>query len=253
MSSNRKPWSYSLEYYVSTGCCNSCVGCSHGAPLHNDVIDVETFRRDVEMMKDSMDVHRFALSGGEPLLNPHLVDLIKIARQSGIAPEVMVLTNGQLLDKMPEEFWSSLDVLRISIYPGQITDEQLQRWEEHAKMYSAEFMTIKVGAFYLPITKRLRNPRTTWKTFKRCPYFRACSAIFQGRYYPCSQAFFLPEIMEIDPYVDSLPIEGLTAEKLGEFLSRRRPLESCKRCSYKYEIPWRQTTRDRWIEESSIG
>ncbi len=250
---SKKPWVYSLEYYVSTGCNNCCVGCSHGAPLHNDLIDVDTFVRDLKAMKGNIKVHRLALSGGEPLLNKDLPELMQIANDSEIAHEVMVITNGKLIDTMPEEFWVNLDVLRISVYPGQHSQEDLDRWEERVRSAGGEFMAVPIGKFYLPMVKKTRNLPQTQEVFSKCIYFRECSAIFRGRYYPCSQAFWLPEVMGVDPDIDSMAIFELTSESLGEFMHRENSLVSCQRCSYHQNAPWKTTTNNAWLKESTLA
>lgn len=211
----------------------------------------EMVERDLCLAKRSLSVHRFALSGGEPLLNPQIESLMEIAKHSGIAKEVMVLTNGSLLDKQPDSFWEKLDVLRISRYPGQITDEQLERWESCARSHGAEFMVISIDRFYKTLTRENRSNSATEDTFRRCIYFHKCSAIFDGYYFPCPQAFFIPRMLKVDPYIDALSLEKMTAESLAKFMSRKTPLFSCKRCSYETETPWKQTTRDQWIEEST--
>lgn len=162
-----------------------------------------------------------------------------------------MLTNGSLLDKQPESFWEKLDVLRISRYPGQLTDEQITKWDSHARRYGAEFMVISIDRFYKTLTRNDRTPESTGKTFQKCVYFHKCSAIFDGYYFPCPQAFFIPRMLKVDPYIDALSLEKMTAESLAKFMSRKTPLFSCKRCAYEAEISWKQTTRDQWVEEST--
>lgn len=246
-----KPWLYSLEYYVSIGCNNCCVGCSHGAPIKSGLIDVEIFRRDVLRMKEILDVHRFALSGGEPLLHPQIEELLDIAKYSGLSKEVMILTNGLLLEKQPKSFWENLDVLRISRYPGQLTDKQINKYKKCAKLYGAEFMCLEIKEFYKTLEKDLSNAKETIKKFEKCLYYSKCSAIWNGWYYPCSQAFFCPELMGLDPFIDGIKIDSLSVEKLVESIERRYPITSCLKCSYGQMRPWKQTTRNNWIEDST--
>ena len=244
---------YSLEYYVSLGCTNSCVGCSHGAPIRKGLIDVKVFETDVLKMAQVTLIQRFALSGGEPLLHPQIEELMEIARFSGLSKEVMVLTNGVLLDKQPESFWEKLDVLRISRYPNQLKDEQIKRWKNHAHQYGAEFMCLDIDKFYKPLTRHVNSPEEIKKRFSKCPYFNKCAAIHNGMYYPCSQASFFPELFSFKPNRDDcFPIDHFFKERLNYFMLQTFPPASCSRCTYDLEIPWQQTTKENWVKDSTV-
>lgn len=242
---------YSLEYYVSLGCVNCCVGCSHGAPIRKGLIDIGTFKVDVERMAKIVKIRRFALSGGEPLLHPQIEELIEIAKFLDIAKEIMVLTNGLLLDKQPESFWEKLDVLRVSRYPGQLKDKQIKEWKSHAEHYGAEFLCLDIPKFYKPFFNKPREEEDIIDLFKNCPYYNKCSAIYNGWYYPCSQASFYPEIVGLSKNMDGLLIETLTPEKLVQESQKDIPLVSCHKCSYKQEFSWKQTTKEKWLEDST--
>jgi molybdenum cofactor biosynthesis enzyme MoaA len=48
------------------------------------------------------------LLGGEPLLHPRAIDIIKIARKYFPNKDIRFLTNGLLLSKMSKEFFQTL-------------------------------------------------------------------------------------------------------------------------------------------------
>ena len=73
-------------------CQMKCANCYLGNMLNNDKfkdIDISKYRDVLLKLKDRCDIR---LIGAEPTMNPHLFDLIKIARECGHRPSL--LTNG---------------------------------------------------------------------------------------------------------------------------------------------------------------
>jgi radical SAM protein with 4Fe4S-binding SPASM domain len=71
---------------------------------------------------------------GEPLLNPELPEMIKLAKDSGVSERIELTTNASLLTKLMSEklVKSGLDYLRISIYALNDDDYQTttqSRWK----------------------------------------------------------------------------------------------------------------------------
>lgn len=93
-----------LEYHVAHGCNLSCQQCSHYSNFHlagklPTLADAES---EYSQWSLRLDPTRFAWLGGEPLLNPAILEHIQLARQHWYDSELMLVTNGFFLHRFPE-------------------------------------------------------------------------------------------------------------------------------------------------------
>ncbi|HYG34290.1 MAG TPA: SPASM domain-containing protein [Clostridia bacterium] len=95
-----------------------------------------------------MGVFQLALGGGEPLLSPKLVPVVRLARQRGIVPNVT--TNGLLItEKLLGEIQGSLGELRMSL--NDAATDQLPQLEAKAVLLRASQQPF---GFNLIVTRR---------------------------------------------------------------------------------------------------
>ena len=87
-----------IHFSVTGRCDQACAGCFYSARPGSTVTPAdapfELFERVVRQAAEAR-VFQMALGGGEPLLHPRLLDMVRLARQSGIVPNLT--TNGNLL------------------------------------------------------------------------------------------------------------------------------------------------------------
>ena len=127
---------YEFEYHVVDHCNLNCTGCFHCAPLAEP-----NFRTPEAFEKDCKNLFRIAkhgniqLLGGEPLLHPQLLEFCKIAVK--YFDTVTIITNGVLLHKMPQEFFDTINdlkvILRLSEYPFPGHEIAHSIWDKKAK------------------------------------------------------------------------------------------------------------------------
>ena len=93
-----------LEYHVAHGCNLSCQQCSHYSNFHvaGKLPTIEDAESDYAKWSHRLKPRRFALLGGEPLLNPQLIEHIQLARQHWSDSNLMLVTNGFFLHRFPE-------------------------------------------------------------------------------------------------------------------------------------------------------
>lgn len=229
-----------LSYAIVSHCTLKCDGCGSKSELKStkaSFIPVDVFKADIESAAKFMQVHEFIISGGEPLLHKNLIDLLKIVKSSKIAEIVRVTTNGQLINRQPEEFWKNIDKMVLSLYPNTPIDNEyvLTYAEEKCKRYNiqlelntpSEFMRI-----YAPIDER----RDTNKIYRECKIAHeiGCHTLDRGRYYKC----YGPIINKIEE--DGVPIEE---SAIREYIENKTiPLKSCYSCfgTSGPKIPHRQ-------------
>jgi uncharacterized Fe-S cluster-containing radical SAM superfamily enzyme len=87
--------------------------------------------------------------GGEPLLHPALPSFIRAARDSGIADEVWLWTNGLLLHAADPRLLESVDVVRVSLYPGVRIRADLSRLAQQLERSGrSRLQVIRVEKFF---------------------------------------------------------------------------------------------------------
>lgn len=250
----------SLECNIVHHCINNCVGCSHLSPINKPFFaDLDIFKKDLENISKVAESPRFSLLGGEPLLHPKLLELIDIAKKSDITDTICVTTNGQLLDKMIDEFWEKIDQIIISWYPGKFDGSKIESYRDKFMKYrnpskEKDFIVQRISKFYMPISAVVLSYEESEKMFVSCHWRDHCTTIDNGYFYLCPQACFFPKVFFNEPMpVDGLLLDGITYEKLESFFySKEKPFLSCKRCSYGRWVQWKETTKDNWMRISMI-
>ncbi|MEP6604100.1 MAG: radical SAM protein, partial [Spartobacteria bacterium] len=122
---DRKPLQCSL--YVTDRCnldCGYCTEYDNSRP-HPSIEDLKTW---VKKIRD-LGTMRIALVGGEPLVHPHIVDLVRYCRELGFATSLT--TNGFLLtrEKLRALEEAGLQVMQISVdrmTPSAITKKSFK-------------------------------------------------------------------------------------------------------------------------------
>jgi GTP 3',8-cyclase len=237
---------------ASEHCTMACVSCSHAAPVAPRWnMEPEELARDLAHVAPFLRFHRLQMVGGEPTLNKKLPELMRVARASGVCREVMVITNGQLLKRMPEEFWQELDTLQLSIYPTldpTTPDFAKEKCREHGKPFYSTVFT--------DFHKQFRKVPNDGAHFATCHWKSDCYTIHRGHFYLCPQSAFFPKnFMGLPDNVDGLPLEGITEEKLNAFLHRTEPLNACRICcaNEMKSAPWSESkNKDEWQAASTL-
>lgn len=255
-----------LETNVTAACQNRCVACNHFVPLEvsrfkASMIAPEDLARDLQNFGRVAHVHGYALIGGEPLMHPEIVALMRVAEESGIADRVELWTNGQALDDMARDFWDVLDVLVLSVYPGKLDDADIERIDERCREAGAEL--IVKDERQTPNFSRLLEPMPTSRAvteekFRRC-FFKGYSRVLdRGYLFLCCTSPFIPRLLLGEPFgTDGLRVdEHLTERALHEFLSRSEPLRSCGICAGRDgrgdPMEWREVRDpDEWVQTSA--
>ncbi len=258
-----------LETNVFIGCQNRCIACNHFVPLQVDrvkgsMVMPADLAEDLAAFGRLAHVEGYALIGGEPTLHPLLVDLMRVARQSGIADHVEVWTNGQTLRRMADThpgFWDEADRLVVSVYPGKLTDEDLDEIRALSRDAGVE-LVIKDERLQPNFTVLLEPEPTselvTRRKYKDC-WFKSYSRVLdRGVLYRCCTSPFIGPLLQGRPEgADGIPLAGLTEEALATFLARAEPMPSCAICAGRNTasarpIPWSEIRDpDSWVRASA--
>lgn len=242
------------EINATRACQNACVGCNHASTRFTEpyYMAPEVLKRDLDVMKNHIRTKLLFVQGGEPLLHPKVVELLRLCIESGIAKQAGVLTNGKLLPRMNDDFWELLRdghcELRMSVYPD--LDPTIVQFALDKGQQFGFFVRPQPINSFKPLF--LKNDG---RTYHGCPWNR-CLTIHEGYFYLCPlTAFFPKQFMGLPEHIDGIQIEGMTDDRLQVALNRRTPLETCKICAGAKgeDIPWHQNkTKSEWLTEAGM-
>lgn len=234
-----------------TNCNLRCGNCSHAAPVNEPwSMTTEMLARDLGALRPIVHFHRLQMVGGEPTLHKNLVGLIEVARASGIAKDISVITNGKLLPRMTDDFWRAIDILQLSVYP--VLDAAIV---ELAKAKCAEFGKPCYVTQFKEFHRQFRKTPNDGAHFRTCHWRKDCWSIHDSHFALCPQSLFFPKnFMGLDQFVDCLPLEGITEEKFSAFINRTEPLNACRICmaNEMKSKPWGEAKREFWKEASTL-
>lgn len=229
------------ELGVVYHCNMSCRSCSHFSPYFEpSFARPEVVSRDLSILSEFYHVERFSLCGGEPLLHPDLVELIRVVKDTSIADKTEIVTNGLLLNRMKKAFWESIDQLTISVYPGtkNTIEKHLSSYQQKALKYSFELKLRYMNCFRKVFTELGTKDKglvqRIYDTCKNAHIFK-CHNIDRGFLYRCPQSVFIPMILKSRSSEfrnDRIKIEKVKnfRSQLSAFLKSKEPLGCCYYC-----------------------
>lgn len=102
----------SVNWHITTKCNYKCKFC-YIQNLNDETLEISTANKIFEKLK-SLHIEKINFVGGEPLLNPQIFNIMKIAKKMGFT--VSITTNGSLLNKkIINKLSSYVDWIGISI------------------------------------------------------------------------------------------------------------------------------------------
>jgi organic radical activating enzyme len=240
-----------LEIMPIQGCNLSCTGCSNYSDLtHRGYLSWAQGQSQIAPWLDRIDIPDFGIIGGEPLMNPGILDWILGARALLPSSQIRFTTNGLLLDKFP-------DIMKIFMEIGNcvfkitrhVSDPKLERniqkifseytWRSVTEYGISRFVTGNNVRF------QINSPQLFYKSFKgmynnMLPYHsdpddafdlcyqQTCPLLYNGKIYKCSSNGLLvdtlnkfdnPNFEQWEPYINNgLDIDCSDAE-LEKFIN----------------------------------
>ncbi len=229
-----------LETDITQACQLSCVGCNHSVPLYRARGPVgttpEIVERDLARLAPIIHARRWGALGGEPTLSKHLVDILKIVRQSGICDVIEVWTNGLTIQRQGPEFWRAFDTLVVSRYPGKLSDQDvawirmmcsaegkgLTLYEEHGS--SARFQNM--------LDPEPSDAARTQRKFDTCFFKKFSRVVNNGYFFTCCCGPHLGPLLQDGAFgEDGISLDGITEDALRAYLERTTPLGACTICA----------------------
>ena len=250
-----------FEVHLADHCNLNCVGCNHFSPLaESSYVSIETFKRDFERMGElfSHKCGRIHLLGGEPLLNPNIIELMKIARENFPEGEINIFTNGILLPQQDESFWRACHDNNINIamthYPIKLDVDKIRAL---ADRFNVVFRCSFADKTMFKESLDLSGSGNAIKNFAKCGKGNGCIFLDNGKLYTCTlisnlkffnkafnQNIPVTEADYIDIYSDITPDEI--------FLKLATHVPVCSYCNidgFQYGIKWHVSKREmsEWV------
>ena len=239
---------------VAEHCNLNCKGCNNFSPIAEpEFADLNELKRDLARLSDLFD-HKASFidfNGGEALLHPELISIMKMTREAFPEAELFILSNAILLPKQSDEFWRACSDNRVSIrcsaYPIRI---DLDKIRAKAQEFGVKFEWLwdekesQRNEFLIePIN--LAGNSSVKMNFAMCGRANNCIYLSHGRMYTCSFAatvrhfnkFFGKSIAITD--ADSINIyeENITGDEILRRLAE--PIPICRYCNlHARNVQW---------------
>ena len=250
----------SVEVNLTEHCNLKCAGCDHASPhLPERFASVEAFRADLAALAPHLRATEVRFVGGEPLLHEGLLDFVKVAKASGVAEYITLITNGVLLHQMSPELWDLVDIIWVSIYPGVKRKIEVELIETLAARHHTVIWKRDSPEFYLTlVNRRIDDDAAVRSIFASCQKKTTCNTIHEGRFYLCAPSVFVGKRLALrgdvfDNRADGVPLHDNPdlAAQLASHLRREEPLLACRHCLVEAGplVPSRQLNRDARREE----
>ncbi len=244
----------SLEAHVVDHCNLTCAECCSLSPhLPAWQVSPADLAEDLARAREILAPSTFKLVGGEPLLHPDLVELVAIARRSGVAPKVSITTNGLLLGRMPDALWEGIDALTISVYPRPaLSPDAIELIESRAAQFGVALNWKHQNEFVvMNRTEPTTDAAATHAIFADCWIRERCHMVRGGRFYTCTRPphFQAYHRGEIDFTDDGLALATADRDTMLSYLTREHPLQACAHClgGSGAMVPHRLLTRDELV------
>jgi hypothetical protein len=224
----------SLEAHIVDHCNLTCADCCSLSPLLPKwLAEPEQLARDLVAAARVLAPRVFKLVGGEPLLHPDIVEMVRRVKAANIAPRVSVTTNGLLLMRMPDAFFEAVDALTISLYPlPQLTARP--EIEERAARFGVALNWKEQNSFVRMDRSTPASSDEIATVYRDCWLRERCHLIRDGVFFTftCTRPPHFGTLRGRDFSRDGVRLDeraGL-ADELLAYLSREEPLEACALC-----------------------
>ncbi len=266
--SRKRLWRPAIEFNLAEHCNLRCMHCDQASSiLPKKFAELESFARDIQALSTVLEAAELKIGGGEALLHPQILDFLTIAKDSHIANRIVLLTNGVLLHKAPEELWELIDGMWISVYPGvqhRFEWDWVQRMAEKHKVWVWRKETPEFAERSL--VEEVRNDELVRMVFQNCAlaHFESCHTIHEGRYYMCSPSVWTEPRLALRGVTfenresDSVSIHDNPRlyEELDSLIRRQVPLKACRYCLGSWarstpNVQMTSTRRQEFLESQS--
>lgn len=186
--SKEKPTLPYFEVPITDKCNLNCKGClfACNAIKNNEHVEYEQLEKDARRMAELFcDIPWIRILGGEPLMHPRIMDVLRLYREVFPESEIDLCTNGLLIPKMPQEFWECLKAERITVHVSgyKPTYHMLDEIDRILRSNGLEYTVLKRETFLKYYTMEPDNAME--ENYINC-IASSCREVYRGRLLKCS-------------------------------------------------------------------
>lgn len=220
-----------VELHLADTCNLNCRGCLHFSPFCKphfaDTAEVEGELR--LLLSKFVAVRHVHLLGGEPLLNGHCAEILRVVRRMCPQTRLSLVTNGLLLLRQDDAFWTAARETRTMLDMTHYPVMDAMTVAEIGRKCQAEGVLLRVtvcGGFLDKILPEgTADPRVSFKSCRRtqyCPYLR------EGRLYPCATAYHVADGLIGVARDPGISLKDSSARAI--LIYQQTPSEVCRHC-----------------------
>lgn len=182
-----------IEFHVVEHCNLNCKSCMHFSPLaEKNCIKLIDFKKDVSLMAKITqgNVETINILGGEPLLHPNILKILKLTRIYFPNSVIRIVSNGILVLNQKDIFWKTLKKYNIQLsitrYPLNINYQKIiQITKKYNIDYTFYGMNKENSQWHFPLD--LSGSQNMDFNFRRCSEGNNCTNIniLKGKLYVC--------------------------------------------------------------------
>lgn len=247
-----------LELNAAWHCNLRCRSCSHGSPtMPEQFADLDQVNADLTSLARWLAPDHVRVLGGEPLMHPHLVSLLRVVQRSGISPIRRVLTNGLRLPAQPREFWREVEEVHVSVYPNtaRFVGRHREAMVEAAASSGTTLVFKHFDHFRVTLRPRTLQPELTQAIYRTCQIGNRwrCLTVDAGRIHRCPQSVLVGQRHGANER-DSLRIAHIcSAETLRAWIEQDEALDACQRCTGSVGLRHPHTARSSGSTDLEFG
>ena len=224
-----------FETNIVDHCNLKCNGCTHFSNISEpNFADARILREHLSRLNNIFGkIIEFRLLGGEPLLHPDIVNILKVSRKALPYSKIELVTNGLLLDKMSEEFFQTLYKNKISVeisdYPP--IQNKIKQIEQKLSSFKIKY---SITPMVINFTANL-NPKgnsNKEEIFKNCGH-RYCTILKNDHIYICPICAYIDNYNKYFnkniPIPKGINIYSCSAKQILNYLNK--PEETCRYCT----------------------
>ena len=253
-----------VEFHLVDYCNLNCACCDHFSPLapkkNVPVCDVISDFKKLKKIFDN--VGKILILGGEPLLHPNLLEIFEPLKEIYPKSELVIITNGILLDSMNEDFWLALKKYNVTLsmtkYPIKVDYGKFLNKCLNMGIKSYFFNENKLKMYKMNLDYKAKNDK--YAAYKLC-WHKNCHFLRDSKLYLCTPApniGFLNKHFNLDfkltkrDYIDLDKVKSAT--KINRIFSK--PIDFCKYCSDK-PLEWGEYSHSKkelseWVKVESL-
>ena len=252
---------YSCEINAVDHCNIACMDCNHASPFAGKAIaSPSAVLKDLSLLSRQYKSYALKIVGGEPLLHPDLLSLLRAVRESNICEYISLVTNGTLLMQMKDAIWAELDEVELSIYPGTrpMLETHLPSVQQSAARHRVKLVISPYENFRITFsTIGTVDAELIGRIYRNCRLANlwGCQSVHQGYFFKCPKCIYIPRILDgpvrYDYRKDGLKITDSHdfLRQLSEYLCSQEPLLACRYClgSSGKHRPHRLVKASEWV------